>query len=100
MKPLGFNPKSLLEDFRKQHSEVPREMQEAPPISKQLIAYLRSKFEVEDIMANDPVASQKLLIQLGIDKVFKMLEDINAKQEAGIKQINREDDPNRLITKR
>ena len=74
-------------------------MQEAPPISKQLIAFLRTKFMPEHILANDPAINNKLLIQLGIEKVFDVLKDINEKQETGIKRINRRDDPNRLITK-
>ena len=73
---------SLLEDFRdKNKNYTPPDY---PAVSARLIAWIKLEFKPEDIHANDPLLSQKLILQHGISKVIRKLEQVHNYQEKGL----------------
>ena len=64
-----------------------RALNECPPVSSALLAYLDKMFARRKIKPNDPTMQQELVFQAGIDNVVMHLRSQNERQERNVKQI-------------
>lgn len=83
---------SLLNDLKSKQKKkslddvaYARALQDCPPVSAALLAYLDKMFARKYIEPNNPNMSQELIFQAGIDKIKNHLRTQNDRQEKEIR---------------